>query len=153
MPLAKVATRVMVGATLAELREEGLLRPPTASKHTSVKEAVLPFNRFPGVDTVLGPEMRSTGEVMGIDRSFGLAFAKSQISGRQPAARARARSSCRSPTATRPPGSWPPGASSSSGSRIAATAGTAAHLEREPACRSTGVVAKVAEGTGRTRST
>ncbi len=68
VPLAKVATRVMVGATLAELREEGLLRPPTASKHTSVKEAVLPFNRFPGVDTVLGPEMRSTGEVMGIDR-------------------------------------------------------------------------------------
>ena len=49
-----------------------------------MKEAVLPFNRFPGVDTVLGPEMRSTGEVMGIDRTFGLAFAKSQISAGNP---------------------------------------------------------------------
>jgi carbamoyl-phosphate synthase large subunit len=77
VPLAKVATRVMLGATLAELRGEGLVRPPV-SGFTSVKEAVLPFNRFPEVDTVLGPEMRSTGEVMGIDASFGLAFGKSQ---------------------------------------------------------------------------
>ena len=78
VPLAKVAARVMVGATLDELRAEGLLRPPAEGGHVAVKEAVLPFNRFPDVDTVLGPEMRSTGEVMGIDRSFGLAFAKSQ---------------------------------------------------------------------------
>jgi carbamoyl-phosphate synthase large subunit len=78
VPLAKVASRVMVGATLAELREEGLLHPPAAGGHVAVKEAVLPFNRFPDVDTVLGPEMRSTGEVMGIDRTFGMAFAKSQ---------------------------------------------------------------------------
>jgi carbamoyl-phosphate synthase large subunit len=78
VPLAKVASRVMVGATLAELRDEGLLRPPASGGHVAVKEAVLPFNRFPAVDTVLGPEMRSTGEVMGIDRSFGMAFAKSQ---------------------------------------------------------------------------
>jgi carbamoyl-phosphate synthase large subunit len=78
VPLAKVASRVMVGATLEELREEGLLRPPAAGGHVAVKEAVLPFNRFPDVDTVLGPEMRSTGEVMGIDRTFGMAFAKSQ---------------------------------------------------------------------------
>jgi carbamoyl-phosphate synthase large subunit len=78
VPLAKVASRVMVGATLDELRAEGLLRPPAAGGHIAVKEAVLPFNRFPDVDTVLGPEMRSTGEVMGIDRSFGMAFAKSQ---------------------------------------------------------------------------
>jgi carbamoyl-phosphate synthase large subunit len=78
VPLAKVAARVMLGATLAELRAEGLLRPPAEGGHVSVKEAVLPFNRFPTVDTLLGPEMRSTGEVMGIDRSFGLAFAKSQ---------------------------------------------------------------------------
>jgi len=78
VPLAKVASRVMVGATLAELRAEGLLRPRADGGHIAVKEAVLPFNRFPAVDTVLGPEMRSTGEVMGIDRSFGLAFAKSQ---------------------------------------------------------------------------
>ncbi|TMK89522.1 MAG: carbamoyl-phosphate synthase large subunit [Actinobacteria bacterium] len=79
VPLAKVAARVMLGATLAELREEGILRPPVGGGHVSVKEAVLPFNRFPDVDTVLGPEMRATGEVMGIDRSFGLAFAKSQM--------------------------------------------------------------------------
>ena len=79
VPLAKVAARVMLGATLAELRDEGILRPPVGGGHVSVKEAVLPFNRFPDVDTVLGPEMRATGEVMGIDRSFGLAFAKSQM--------------------------------------------------------------------------
>ena len=78
VPLAKVAARVMVGATLEELRAEGLLRPPAPGSHVSVKEAVLPFNRFPDVDTVLGPEMRATGEVMGIDATFGLAFAKSQ---------------------------------------------------------------------------
>ncbi|MGC8462206.1 MAG: carbamoyl-phosphate synthase large subunit [Acidimicrobiales bacterium] len=78
VPVAMVAARVMVGATLDELRAEGLLRPP-ATGHVAVKEAVLPFNRFPGVDTLLGPEMRSTGEVMGIDRTFGLAFAKSQL--------------------------------------------------------------------------
>jgi carbamoyl-phosphate synthase large subunit len=79
VPLAKVAARVMAGSTLAELREEGVLRPPVVGGHVSVKEAVLPFNRFPDVDTLLGPEMRSTGEVMGIDTTFGLAFAKSQI--------------------------------------------------------------------------
>ena len=78
VPLAKIAARVMLGATLADLRAEGLLRPPVQGAHVSVKEAVLPFNRFPEVDTVLGPEMRSTGEVMGIDRTVGLAFAKSQ---------------------------------------------------------------------------
>ncbi len=78
VPLAKVAARVMLGATLAALRGEGLLRPPATGGHVAVKEAVLPFDRFPDVDTILGPEMRSTGEVMGIDRSFGLAFAKSQ---------------------------------------------------------------------------
>ncbi len=79
VPLVKVAARVMVGATLAELREEGLLVPPCSGSHVAVKEAVLPFNRFPDADRVLGPEMRSTGEVMGIDATFGLAFAKSQI--------------------------------------------------------------------------
>ena len=78
VPLAKVAARAMVGATFDELRAEGLLHPPAEGGHVSVKEAVLPFNRFPDVDTVLGPEMRSTGEVMGIDRTFGMAFAKSQ---------------------------------------------------------------------------
>ncbi len=78
VPLAKVAARLMLGATLAELRTEGLLRPPAEGDHVSIKEAVLPFDRFPDVDTLLGPEMRSTGEVMGIDRTFGMAFAKSQ---------------------------------------------------------------------------
>ena len=84
VPLAKAAARIAVGATVAELRAEGLLpaadggQLPTTSP-ISVKEAVLPFGRFHGVDTVLGPEMRSTGEVMGIDRDFGAAFAKSQL--------------------------------------------------------------------------
>ena len=84
VPIAKVAARVMVGATLAELRGDGLLRDPTTGGHVSVKEAVLPFDRFPDVDTVLGPEMRSTGEVMGIDHTFGLSFAKSQIAAGDP---------------------------------------------------------------------
>ena len=79
VPLAKVAARVMLGATLQQLRDEGLLTERVDGGHVSVKEAVLPFNRFPGVDTILGPEMRSTGEVMGIDATFGLAFAKSQL--------------------------------------------------------------------------
>jgi carbamoyl-phosphate synthase large subunit len=79
VPLAKVAARVMAGATLAALREEGVLRPPVPPGYLAVKEAVLPFSRFPGDDAVLGPEMRSTGEVMGIDATFGLAFAKSQL--------------------------------------------------------------------------
>ena len=78
VPLAKVAARVMVGATLASLRAEGLLCPAATGGHVAVKEAVLPFNRFPEADTLLGPEMRATGEVMGISSTFGLAFAKSQ---------------------------------------------------------------------------
>jgi carbamoyl-phosphate synthase large subunit len=86
--LAKVAARVMAGATLAELRApDGDARPMLPAhdavtgprpEHIAVKEAVLPFDRFPGVDALLGPEMRSTGEVMGIDTDFGAAFAKSQ---------------------------------------------------------------------------
>ena len=78
IPLAKVATRVMLGATLDELRAEGLLREPVAG-HVAVKEAVLPFSRFPEVDPALGPEMRSTGEVMGIDETFGRAFFKAEL--------------------------------------------------------------------------
>ena len=79
VPLAKVASRVMLGSTLEQLRSEGLLKKPVSGSHVSVKEAVLPFNRFADVDTALGPEMRSTGEVMGIDDSFARAFAKSQF--------------------------------------------------------------------------
>ena len=78
VPLAKVATRVMLGATLRELRAEGVLTPPVGG-HVAVKEAVLPFNRFPEVDPALGPEMRSTGEVMGISDSFGRAFHKAEL--------------------------------------------------------------------------
>jgi len=75
VPLAKLATKVMLGKTLVELGFTQTIKP----KHVSVKEAVFPFNRFPEVDILLGPEMKSTGEVMGIDRSFGMAFAKSQM--------------------------------------------------------------------------
>ena len=77
--LAKVASRVMLGSTLKELRVEGLLTEARNSGHVAVKEAVLPFDRFPEADAVLGPEMRSTGEVMGIDLTSGLAFMKSQL--------------------------------------------------------------------------
>lgn len=76
VPLAKLAAKVMVGKSLKEL---GFLKEKKI-KHIAVKEAVFPFDRFTGVDTILGPEMKSTGEVMGIDREFGLAFGKSQIS-------------------------------------------------------------------------
>ena len=79
VPLVKIAARVMCGSTLQELRSEGLLRPKVEGDHIAVKEAVLPWSRFPDVDAVLGPEMRSTGEVMGIDTSVGMAFAKSQL--------------------------------------------------------------------------
>ncbi|MFP4350075.1 MAG: carbamoyl-phosphate synthase large subunit [Desulfococcaceae bacterium] len=75
VPLAKLATKVMLGRTLKELGLTREIVPP----HISVKESVLPFNRFPDVDTLLGPEMKSTGEVMGIDCHFGHAYAKAQL--------------------------------------------------------------------------
>ena len=75
VPLAKLATKVMLGRTLPQLGFTKTIKP----EYVSVKEAVFPFNRFPNVDILLGPEMKSTGEVMGIDHSFGLAFAKSQM--------------------------------------------------------------------------
>jgi carbamoyl-phosphate synthase large subunit len=84
VPVAMIAARVMTGSTLADLRTEGLVRPPAGAGWVSVKEAVLPFGRFPGVDTLLGPEMRSTGEVMGVGTTFGLAFAKSQMAAGTP---------------------------------------------------------------------
>ncbi len=74
VPLAKLAAKVMLGKTLKEL---GLTKEKEVT-HVAVKEAVFPFDRFPGVDTILGPEMKSTGEVMGIDEDFGLAYAKAQ---------------------------------------------------------------------------
>jgi carbamoyl-phosphate synthase large subunit len=79
VPLAKMAAKVMVGKTLEEL---GFTREAEV-RHVAVKESVFPFNRFPGVDTLLGPEMRSTGEVMGIDHAFGIAFAKAELAAGQ----------------------------------------------------------------------
>lgn len=78
-PWAKVAAKLMVGKTLDELE---IFEEPTIN-HVAVKESVFPFSRFPGVDPVLGPEMKSTGEVMGIDTDFGTAFAKSQLAAGQ----------------------------------------------------------------------
>ena len=75
-PIAKIAAKVMAGAALASFNLK-----PDAHGRVAVKEAVFPFARFPGVDTILGPEMRSTGEVMGLDTSFAVAFAKSQLGG------------------------------------------------------------------------
>ncbi len=80
VPWAKIAAKVMAGKTLAEL---GVAEQPDPA-HTSVKEVVFPFSKFPGVDVILGPEMRSTGEVMGIDDNFPIAFAKSQIAAGAP---------------------------------------------------------------------
>jgi carbamoylphosphate synthase large subunit len=75
VPWAKIAAKVMAGATLAELGAAEV----TNLRHTAVKESVFPFAKFPGVDVILGPEMRSTGEVMGIDSDFAIAFGKSQM--------------------------------------------------------------------------
>jgi carbamoyl-phosphate synthase large subunit len=108
VPLAKIAARVMGGATLAQLRAEGLLHPPAEGGHVAVKEAVLPFNRFPTVDTVLGPEMRSTGP-------SGWRSPRARPA-RGTSCRARARSSSRSRIVTSPRASPPPGTSPSSGS-------------------------------------
>ncbi len=76
VPLAKLATKVMLGRTLKDL---GLICEKVPTDYISVKEAVMPFNRFPDVDVLLGPEMKSTGEVMGIDPEFGAAYAKAQL--------------------------------------------------------------------------
>jgi carbamoyl-phosphate synthase large subunit len=73
-PVAKIAARVMAGEALASFNLK-----PKKLNHVAVKEAVFPFNRFPGVDTLLGPEMRSTGEVMGLDKTYDMAYAKSQL--------------------------------------------------------------------------
>jgi len=75
VPWAKLAAKIMAGLSMDELGVTEAPRP----RQTSVKESVFPFTKFPGVDVILGPEMRSTGEVMGIDMSFGVAFAKSQL--------------------------------------------------------------------------
>jgi carbamoyl-phosphate synthase large subunit len=76
VPIAKIAARVMTGEKLQNFRTDS---GKSTRNHVAVKEAVLPFARFPGVDLILGPEMKSTGEVMGLDTDFGRAFAKSQL--------------------------------------------------------------------------
>ncbi|MPY70744.1 MAG: carbamoyl-phosphate synthase large subunit [Alphaproteobacteria bacterium] len=77
VPIAKMAARVMAGERLPALLKEYAVT--AIGKHVAIKEAVFPFNRFPGIDTLLGPEMKSTGEVMGLDSDFGRAFAKAQL--------------------------------------------------------------------------
>jgi carbamoyl-phosphate synthase large subunit len=81
LPIAKIAARVMAGEPLAGFRLKSFASGAGALKHVAVKEAVFPFARFPGVDIILGPEMKSTGEVMGIGADFDSAFAKSQLGG------------------------------------------------------------------------
>ena len=89
LPLAKIAARCMVGQSLARRACTKEVVPP----YFSVKEAVFPFVKFPGVDTILGPEMKSTGEVMGVGKTFGEAFVKSQLRRRHHVCRSRARCS------------------------------------------------------------
>jgi carbamoyl-phosphate synthase large subunit len=144
VPLAKVAARTMMGASLADLRREGLLRPPAAGGHVSVKEAVLPFQRFSGVDTALGPEMRSTGEVMGIDATFGRAFAKSQMAaGSEPARDGLVFVSLAD--RDKEAGVEVARTLRALGRSLAATAGTAAHLTAR-GCPVDAVVGKVSDG-------
>ena len=139
VPLAKVAARVMVGRTLEAL---GFLEE-VVPQHMSVKEAVFPFSKFPGVDTLLGPEMKSTGEVMGIGPSFGAAFAKAQISAgtmlpQSGAVFISVRNEDKGPvlaTATR---------LACAGFRLIATSGTAAYLRQHGLNVET--INKVAEG-------
>ncbi|MEN8160317.1 MAG: carbamoyl phosphate synthase large subunit, partial [Myxococcota bacterium] len=138
-PLAKLAALVMGGKTLVELDFAREVWP----RHFSVKEAVFPFLKFPGVDTVLGPEMKSTGEVMGIDSDFGRAYAKSQIQAGNPIPdRGRLFVSLRGEDQRRAVG--PIREFVDAGFKLLATDGTAKALEE--AGLAVDVVAKVGEG-------
>jgi len=139
MPLARIATRVMLGHSLAEQGFTEHIVPG----HVSVKEAVFPFQRFPGVDVGLGPEMKSTGEVMGIDDAFGAAFAKSQLAAGNglPAAGTVFISVV---DAHKPRIVATARAFADMGFRLLATSGTAAYLATEGIAA--GVVFKVSEG-------
>jgi len=153
VPLAKVATRVMLGATLSELREAGLLAAsvltgPESTPTVAVKEAVLPFSRFPEVDPALGPEMRSTGEVMGIDTTFGRAFYKAELAaGTDLPTTGTVFLSLRDPD--KPAGLVVAKRLRELGMGVVATQGTADYLARfgQPVDE---VVAKVSEGAGKT---
>ncbi len=147
VPLAKVATSVLLGRTLAELRDDGLVpaepRQYLRLPHTAVKAAVLPFGRFPGVDTLLGPEMRSTGEVMGIDADPGRALAKALVAS---GASLPSQGTIFVSVANRDKRSilYPAKRLDDLGFRLLATRGTAAVLERAGIAVSR--VAKVSEG-------
>jgi carbamoyl-phosphate synthase large subunit len=147
VPLAKVATSVLLGRPLAELRDQGLVpsepRHYLRLPHTAVKAAVLPFGRFPGVDTLLGPEMRSTGEVMGIDADPGRALAKALVAS---GASLPSEGTIFLSVANRDKRSilYPAKRLADLGFRLLATRGTAAVLERAGIAVSR--VAKVSEG-------
>ncbi len=122
---AKMATKIILGKKISELGLKEVILP-----YTAVKEAVFPFNRFPGVDIILGPEMKSTGEVMGIDQNFGLAYIKAQIA----AGQTIPKSGCVfiSVTDRDKPQSIPIAKSlAAMGFSIIATQGTSAHLQQE----------------------
>ncbi len=138
-PLAKMAAKVMLGMTLDEL---GLPEDISLS-HFTVKEAVFPFDRFAGVDTLLGPEMKSTGEVMGIDKDFGRAYAKSQISANNTVP-LKGNVFISVKDEDKPPLPSMAGTLISLGFSIVATKGTAAYLEQHGI--KTETVNKVAEG-------
>ncbi len=126
VPLAKLAAKVMAGKTLAEL---GFLQE-IIPVHYSVKEAVFPFSRFRGVDILLGPEMKSTGEVMGIDANLGIAYAKSQMAA-QPALPLKGNVFVSVRDADKPKAAGLARRLAAMGFAIYATGGTADHLQRE----------------------
>ena len=125
MPLAKLAARVMAGRSLDDLGFTEEIVPT----HVSVKESVFPFVKFPGVDTILGPEMKSTGEVMGIDATFGAAVRQGPDRRRDGPADERARCSSACATRTRRP-CCRRRAAGAMGFALVATQGTARHLRR-----------------------
>ena len=130
LPLAKLACRIMLGERIAELELPQERQGLGFGDHVSVKEAVLPFDRFEGSDALLGPEMRSTGEVMGIARDFPTAFAKAQAAAGVPLPQRAAPSSSPSPTPTRPARSRSRRACTTAAFAIVATRGTAEAIAR-----------------------
>ena len=147
VPLVKVAARTMVGATLAELREEGLLCPPSPGGYVAIKEAVLPVQPLPRRRLGARPGDAQHRRGDGHRHHLRAGLRQEPAGGGGPAPRERAACSCRSPTATRPPASRRPAASTRPGFTIAATAGTADALEANGIPVATRV-AKVGEATG-----
>jgi len=125
-PWPRSAANVMIGRSL---REQGFTKEPK-TPYVSVKEVLLPFDSSPGADVLLGPEMRSTGEVMGVDYNLGLAFFKAELSGAQLASSRRGWSSDSSRTTTRPQWLWLPRSFPEAGLKIIATDNTAEYLRK-----------------------